>query len=147
MFIVYDLIRILYDLVRWTLGNQWLFFLIRYLPDFKRQSFFKFRMFFILRTTHSCFQAVATNLQLATLKCRSNKEKNILYCLLRFIRAGEKVSGVSGAFSEALIIKTRLKNIFQRPKLSWIGKISHSTQLRLTKNRRQNRIKNIFINV
>ena len=36
-------------------------------------------MFFNLKTIQSCLQAVAKKLQHATLKCQSNKEKNILY--------------------------------------------------------------------
>ena len=40
----------------------------------------------MLKTIQSCSQAVAEKLQHATLKCQSNKEKNILYCLVRLIR-------------------------------------------------------------
>ena len=61
-------------------------------------------MFFILKTIQSCFEAVAKTLQLATLKCQSNKEKIMLYCLLRFIRCFEKVFRVSRAFPKAVNI-------------------------------------------
>ena len=58
--------------------------------NFLLYKFPKYGIFFILRTIQSCSQAVAEKLQYATLKCQSNKEKNILYCLLRLIRYCKK---------------------------------------------------------
>ena len=68
-------------------------------------KFLKYGIFFTMKTVQSCIQAVAKTLQHATLKCQSNKEKCILYCLLRLIRYYEKVIRVQGAFFEAVNIK------------------------------------------
>ena len=62
-----------------------------------QKKFFKYNMFFILKTIQACFQAVAEKLLHATLKCQSNKEQITLFCLLRFIRYCEKgFSSVKG---------------------------------------------------
>ena len=73
--------------------------------NFLLYKFLKFGIFFILKTIQSCSQAVAKKLQHATLKCQSNKEKNILYCLLRLKGIVQKIIWVAGAFPEAVIIK------------------------------------------
>ena len=95
-------------------------------------KFLKYGIFFILKTIKSCSQAVAEKLQHATLKCQSNKEKNILYCLVRLKRYCKKDYLSGRGFLRSGDYQTRLKLFFQRPKLSWTAKFSHSTQLRLT---------------
>ena len=101
--------------------------------DLIRQKFLKYGMFFTLKTIQSCSQAVAEKLQYAKLECQSNKEKSILYCLLRLIRYLKKYYLSGRRFLRSGDYQTRLKNFLQRPNLSWTAKLSHSTQLRLTK--------------
>ena len=89
--------------------------------------FLKYGTFFILKTIQSCSQAIAEKLQHATLKCQSNKEKNILYCLLRLIRCCKKDYLSGRCFLRSGDYEISLNIFFQRPKLSWTVKYSHST--------------------
>ena len=102
------------------------------LSDFIRQKILKYGMFFTLKIIRSCSHAVAEKLQHATLKCQSNKEKNILYCLLRLIRYRKKDYLSDRGFLRSADYQTRLKIFLQRPKLSWTAKFRHSTPLQLT---------------
>ena len=64
--------------------------------------------------------------------CQSDKEKNILYGLVRLIRHCKNDFLSGRDFLRSGDYQTRLKLFFQRPKLSWTAKFSHSTQLKLT---------------
>ena len=81
--------------------------------NFFLYKFLKFGLFFILKTIQSCSQAVAEILQHATLKCQSNKEKNILYCLLRLIRYCKKDYLSDRGFLRSGDYQTRLKIFFK----------------------------------
>ena len=105
----------------------------------------KYGIFFILNRIKSCSQAVAEKLKHATLKCQSNKEKNILYCLVRLIRYCKKDCLSGRSFLRSGDYQTRLKLFFQRPKLSWTAKFSHSTQLKHTKTAAKLESSSIFL--
>ena len=83
--------------------------------NFLLYKFLKYGIFFILKTIQSCSQAVAEELQHATLKCQSNKEKNILYCLLRLIRYCKKDYLSGRGFLRSGDYQTRL-NFFSKTK-------------------------------
>ena len=78
-----------------------------------KYKFLKYGIFFILKTIQSCSQAVAEKLQHATRKCQSNKEKNILYCLLRLIRFCKKDYLSDRGFLRSGDYQTRLKILFK----------------------------------
>ena len=79
-----------------------------------------------MKTFQGCVQAVAENLQHATLKIQRNKEYVILYYLLRLLRYSEK-----GFFENQGFFKwwsSNYNGIFlKKPKPFWTAKLSHST--------------------
>ena len=81
--------------------------------NFLSYKFLKYGIFFILKTIQSCSQAVAEKLQHETLKCQSNKEKNILYCFLRLIRYCKKDYLSDRGFLRSGDYQTRLKIFFK----------------------------------
>ena len=81
--------------------------------NFLLYKFLKLGIFFILKIIQSCSQAVAEKLQHATHKSQSNKEKIILYCLLRLIRYCTKDYLSGRGFPRSSDYQTRLESFFK----------------------------------